>query len=840
MKTPQNSRSTQLSVKNTQLTKKPSGKRVGAYGNTPGRVNKQAPVNKSRLKGYLTTLGAIAILMATGGVLVGGIWLGIVLMVNPNAVVWLNRFLPEWTRIPIDAISPPKTLATIEDEVRKSGLIPGETQSLNNSELLLPILGTLPNCQINCEQIVELRVYQPTESSGDEKYYQLASQLPIIGPEDDFVLSTAVSTQSGNPTVSRKLPLTKLTRFDDQGPAEGIWFNVSGHQDRGDTPMTYGEVIYYNPDQMRLSVMLDWTTPNESQPYWQQLTGDSTPEFVVNRTVGLEPQFKVYQVKPLKFAPNPIEMEEIDLAQPALYTQSYRNALILARSGLWSPAWQLLQSQKKNNGSAAAQAQMDFIQLHSHFTESQAKQSWATSSQQIFANLIDGRWADALQVFQSSETGGPVQEIATLLKADSGGLWKRVEVTLKVNPDDTNVKAWGALILTAQQGRPKAIAWLKQLQKTKSEQTQAEFDFQINELLNHLDPASAEVLPTNSHTSKIVGTAQLVKNVNPKDWLQPEDQESSVETGLNASQSPDSPNPTSPSPPLSREGAPIPKRPSRKAQPLQKEAQQVWYQVQVVAFNDGQRWQQAPFSKLTLPKVPKVEELWKYLGLDSDSQIQITVWTADGSQKSTSATVKAVSYRGGTIQLLAAGEALPVSTPATGGPPQKRLPLAYTDAALNWIDPGSITLSDLNQVQPQWVSVLLPALWRELVKNGQVKQGALPSNAVLLREMGQWSVRVVDLTGNNQPEAILTLYEDLSGALKKPDDKPPEQGTKYRHRALIFSDKGALLYSEFSQDANSALTAIADLGDGGPAALVLNNSNNYSLKRWSAQGNRFE
>jgi hypothetical protein len=262
--------------------------------------------------------------------------------------------------------------------------------------------------------------------------------------------------------------------------------------------------------------------------------------------------------------------------------------------------------------------------------------------------------------------------------------------------------------------------------------------------------------------------------------------------------------------------------------------------VQVVAFNDGQRWQKTPFSKLTLPKVPKVEELWKYLGLDSDSQIQITVWTADGSQKSTSATVKAVSYRGGTIQLLAAGEALPVSTPATGGPPQKRLPLAYTDAALNWIDPGSITLSDLNQVQPQWVSVLLPALWRELVKNGQVKQGALPSNAVLLREMGQWSVRVVDLTGNNQPEAILTLYEDLSGALKKPDDKPPEQGSKYRHRALIFSDKGALLYSEFSQDANSALTAIADLGDGGPAALVLNNSNNYSLKRWSAQGNRFE
>jgi hypothetical protein len=138
------------------------------------------------------------------------------------------------------------------------------------------------------------------------------------------------------------------------------------------------------------------------------------------------------------------------------------------------------------------------------------------------------------------------------------------------------------------------------------------------------------------------------------------------------------------------------------------------------------------------------------------------------------------------------------------------------------------------------VSVLLPSLWRELVKSGQLKQGALPSNAALLGEMGRWSIRVVDLTGNKEPEAILTLYEDLSGALKKPDDKPPEQGSKYRHRTLIFSDKGVLLYSEFSGDASSSLTAIADLGDGGPAALVLNNSKSYSLKRWSAQRNRFE
>jgi hypothetical protein len=117
----------------------------------------------------------------------------------------------------------------------------------------------------------------------------------------------------------------------------------------------------------------------------------------------------------------------------------------------------------------------------------------------------------------------------------------------------------------------------------------------------------------------------------------------------------------------------------------------------------------------------------------------------------------------------------------------------------------------------------------------------MPSLPVMLSDMGHWSVRLVDLTGNNQQEAVLTLYEDLSGALKKPDDKPPVENSQlYKPRTLIFSDQGALVYSEFSKDANGSLTAIADLGDGGPAALVIDGKSNYSLKRWSAQRKRFE
>jgi hypothetical protein len=817
MKTPQDARYSQPSVKSTKPARKPSGKRVGAYGSKPARAKKQPAVPNSRLSGCLGTLGVIAALMAAGGVIVGGIWLAILLMINPNAVIWLNQFLPEWTRIPIAVTSPPQTLAAIQNQLRKSGLTSGETQSLKNSELLLPILAPLPNCQTNCDnKIVELRVYQPTESRGSEQYYRLITQLPIAGPEEYFVLSTPVGTKSGNAAASRKLPLTNFSRFDNKGPEMGFWFNLSGQQLGGDTPMTYGQVIHYNPEQMHLSVMLQWTSPSELSPYWQQITGTSTPELVINQTVGLEPHFKVYQIKPRNFVPNPIYLQEISLVDPAIDTQAYRNALMLARSGLWSPAVQLLQSQKPNNWSAAAQVQMDMIQLHAQVTESQAKQSWASASASILANLIDGRWADALLIFQASEPGAAVQEIATLLKTDPGGLWSRAEAAVKVNPNDTNAKAWGALILSAQQGRPKAIAWLQQLQKKNKPVN----DSQINDLLNHLDAASAQASLTGSHVSQIVGTAQQVTKVNGSDWLQQED--GLAGTRQVASQTPN------------------PKLQTTKARPLQLEPQQVWYQVQVAAFNDGQRWQQPPFSNLKLPTVVSAKQLWNYLGLDTDPQIQIMVWTGEGLHESTLATVKAVSYRGGVIQLLAAGEALPSATSAANAVKQTR-PLAYTDAALRWLEPGSMTFTELNQLNPLWASALLPAVWRELIKSGQVKQGSLPSNAVLLNDIGHWAIRLVELTGDNEPELLLTVYEDLSGALKKPDvNRPVEDRQMYKPRTVILSNTGALLYSEFSKDASTSLTAIADLGDGGPAALILDGKSNYSLRRWSSQRKRFE
>jgi len=766
---------------------------------------------KSSANGCLVALGTIAALIATGAIVTGGIWLGIRLMIDPNAAIWLNRILPGWTKIPIADASPPQTLATIRDELRQNGLIAGELVSLNTGQpyretpILLPILKSKPNCQTNCQKIVELRLYQPIEFQQAELAYQLVTQLAINEQEEYFVLS---STDAITGSASRSLPFTRFNRLENKAPATGFWFNLWGVRLTDESPKTYGQILHYNPEQMHLSVMLDWQSPTDKPPYWQQVTGESTPELVINQTVGLEPKFQVYQVQPRQFLLNPIQLTEISLNTRADDSPTYRNSLMLARNGLWSWAYRRLQQEQKNTESATVQAQLDLIRLHAQFTEAQANQTWASQGQQVLAYLIDGRWTDGLQVFQTAAVNGSAQEIANLLKTDTEELWRRVEAALNISPNDRTVKTWGALILAAQEGRTKAISWLQQLPSPESEsdQPQPNNNAQIYAYLDYLDTALAEVPAIIPHLSKIVGTAQSVETVKPEEWRQPEARNST---------------------------ATFPVTLTAPASGFQKAPQEVWYQVEVAAFNDGQRWRQTPFTDLQLSTVVATQRLWQYLGLDTDPYLQIAVWSAEGRQETIVATVQGVSYQEGVIKLLAAGQALPNR--------EKSSPMAYSQTALRWLEPGSISLSDLNQLQPQWVAAILPTLWQELVKSGKRSPEVEPTIPMMLQEIGHWLVQPLDLTGNDEPEAVLTLYEDTASTNQTLNIKRPDTNTQeYKPRTLIFSEKGALLYSEFSTHGNTSLTAIADLGDGGTAALVLAGENKYRLKRWSDQRKRFE
>jgi len=754
-------------------------KQVAAKSLPRKRVKRRKQPKVKKIKGGLSvTLGVIAASIATSGIIVGGIWLGVLTLIDPNAIIWLNQFLPAWTRIPVTYASPPQALAAIEEEIRSLGGIPGEPLYLDSKKtFLLPILASVPNCYTSCRQIVQLRIYESAESQPNDQGYWLVTELPINAPEDDFVLST---DSSNDRESSGSLPLKTISRFTNNIPAEGLWFKLSGQIVSSSSPISYGQVIHYNPDRQHLSMMLQWQSPNEIPPDWQQVTGTSTPEFIVDQTVGLEPQFKVYQLQPRKFVPNPIALEEISLTTPAVESQGYRDALLLARNGLWSPAWQLLKSQEKQNWSAAAQAQLDVIELHAQVTQAQSKKTWASPSSSILAHLIDGRWGDALVVFQNTPIGTQLHGIGELLKTDTGRLWERMEAALKVNPDDQDIQAWGTLMVAAKQDSTKAIAWLQKQQQLSPSADNSRF----YQLLDLLDIALAKESLIASHLSKIIGNSQQVGSVNLVDWLQP----------------------------------------THQTIPLQLEPDKVWYEVQVAAFHDGKRWQYQPFANLQLPTVARGKQLWRYLGLDTDSRIQVTVWTPEGKQESKIASVKAASFREGVIYLLAAGEALPLAS--TNQPTHS---LAHTEAALRWLDPNSTSLWELNQQEPEWIEAILPVLKQELVDSG--REEIIPTSAQseenanlqgILKDLANWSVRPIDLTGNNQPEAVLTIYED-----RQP-------------RTLIFADTGELIYSEFSKDASTSLTAIADLEDGKPPVLLINDPSSYRLKRWSVEGEGFE
>ncbi|MBH8553921.1 hypothetical protein I8751_16390 [Nostocaceae cyanobacterium CENA357] len=432
------------------------------YADATQDIPPKPPDNKQR-GGWLSSTLAIAILFSSAGLVIVFTWISIVLIWNPEQAGWVNKFLPAWAQIPLDNNEPPQTLPQIQNQLSQQKRIAGETLALDEGDnsFLLPVFQQRPNCQSNCREIAELRIYQRSQDSKlrsqPEKYYRLATQFPVTGLEEFLEDSTAERQDANAP-----LSLSEVKRFEKDAPSPGVWFYLRGQRQQGTNANAYGYIVYYNPVRTNLQQMLTWKSPSGQIPKWQEVTGGGAKELVIDQTVGLEPQLQVYQVKSVKLYLNPIQLEAIDLKPPAFKNPAYQNALLIARNGLWTPAFewlQFIQKQHKKTLPATAKAQIDVIRLHSQLTKTQAAKIWASPSQQVLAELIDGRWGKALKVFEASPQN--VQEIATLLKADKGRLWNRTVAALQVNPDRPEVQAWGALIFAVQQGEGRANSWLK-------------------------------------------------------------------------------------------------------------------------------------------------------------------------------------------------------------------------------------------------------------------------------------------------------------------------------------------------------------------------------------------
>ncbi|MEG4501410.1 hypothetical protein QUB05_30060 [Microcoleus sp. F10-C6] len=575
-------------------------------------------------KRLVANVTALSILCGCSALMGGGAWLSYQLIVDPNGNKLISQFVPGWSRLPTGSRDSIQTLDQIKASIRKLGFITGEPLPLpvdnSISDLLLPVMvertvNASTVCKNPCRQIVELRVYQrvqlPDRYSDKEQYFQLASSLNLEGPAESFVIASLADSTSNNQASNQSLPLTELRRFDGKPPASGIWFNVSGKLVRGDKKIPYGQVVRYNPSQNHLISLLDWVSAAGQPPNWQQIVKGSNPQLAIDQTVGLEPQFTLYQIGPRKFLPNPVQLTAISLEEFAFNDETYKNGLRLAKSGLWSPALNVMRVAKGKAGKnwpAVAQAQLETIEFHAKITRAQAIASWASPGQQVLAELIDGRWSEALQVFEADPSNS--HEIATTLKNDGGRIWNRIDAALRVNSADADVKAWGALIVASQDGTREAMNWLDQQSDTDSETRT-----RIRNLVNKLEEAVSKAESLERHKSQIMGSATLISSINPAEWLEPE-----------------------------------PKNELKLA------GQQVWYQVQVASFYDGSRWVNSPFSDVEVRSFPatQVKWLWGRLGLQADPKIKIEVAMANGQQRVAVGTVKAVQVQDGSLRLLAA------------------------------------------------------------------------------------------------------------------------------------------------------------------------------------------
>ncbi len=439
----------------------PTKKGIRSYSSHTQKVKKR--------KKLAASMFAITVLLSSGVIVMALSWISILFMFNPQQVLWLNPFLPEWAKVAYNPEEKAHTVEQIQAEIKKQKRIFGKIlplESKTNESFLLPIYRHRNNCSSDCKQIVELRTYQLATDfewqSRSEKYYHLTNQFPVTGPEEFEVIAPLVDAGiEENPGLSIALPINEINRFGKDAPSPGIWYYTRGKRSSGSNLTAYGYILHYNPEKRNLRRMISWTSTTGDLPQWQQITGDDEKELVIRQTVGLEPRLRIYQIDESEFVVNPVKLSEITLKPPALENRGYKDALYIASKGLWTSSYKWLQFIKKQKReiSPAAQAQIDFIGEHSQLTKKLADTSWASPSQEVLADLIDGRWGQALKVYEASVQNPG--EIKNLLKSDTGRIESRIDAALKVNPNRSEVQAWKALFIASQQGTNQGYYWLK-------------------------------------------------------------------------------------------------------------------------------------------------------------------------------------------------------------------------------------------------------------------------------------------------------------------------------------------------------------------------------------------
>ena len=506
-------RSDRRKVKVLIADQKPFWQRIPRQPMTKARP----PQTGSWKVNLLVTILLLSAMVGVGG---GG-FLAAQFIFNPEALSWLpgNKLLGSGR--------PAQTLKEIQAEAYKAGVFAGspiyvstypgfKKGDLGQDDFLLPIYASSM-----LEKLTELRVYRQTDLA-EKTVFELKDRIAIEGPTEADAIAPLTASSNLIQGSDRLLALSEVDFVEGKAPASGIWLQVSGEWSRSGSQIAYGRVLHYDPLRAHCHTLLTWTSPAGELPHWQQITGDSQTELLVNQTVGLAPHFQVYQIKARQSMADTLQLEAIVLTKPVLSDRTYENALLLAQNGLWATAQKLLEDVKHNNTwSATAQAQLDLVKLHAQATKAQADKTWASPTQQILALLMDSRWTKALSQLKTAHQNG--YDIINFLHANVDHLLPQVEVSLIVNPHEADVLRWGTLMKAIQSNNRDAVTWLQKHQAPADiQQILALLNLPLDNifLTHHRDqpkPESSVKVIARKPTSRPVHSEPLRLNPEPID-----------------------------------------------------------------------------------------------------------------------------------------------------------------------------------------------------------------------------------------------------------------------------------------------------------------------------------
>jgi hypothetical protein len=529
---------------------------------------------------------------------VGGlVGIGLIYLANPLAISWLaSSDAPAFYSNSLWNI--PKSIPQIQAELGRSFLKLGESYSLKTGETIYTVLET------ETQNIREIRFYQTIWDRGVEKYL-LVSTTTVAGIDEYFVRSPkfkyAIEAMPERMRPDRnRLPLKKLSLLNNP-PSQfnGVWFSTTGNVDG----IAYGQIYYFSNDKRSQLLELDaWTSPTGELPIWRNAlsSNSGSVQLVINQTKEFEPLFLIFQPEEaIVSSIRKVKLRQVTLNEAKGQPKAYQDALVMASVGLWSPALgkfnlmvDELRSQNKTL-SPFLQEQYDLISIHAKITSDQAQNPNSSLGEKALANIIDGRWTEALAIANDPAYKG--DKIAEMLAKYHPHIWQRV-MTMLTFTGAKEIKLWGGLVVLQRNGLRRAEHWLRE-QKVDPKES--------NQLLQRLDLA-----PITLDPKQLIGTVTYIgKGDAGSEWFLP---------------------------------------------PPKLESGQVWYEVSINLIKGGDKWINDPFSELSDRSSIL---LWRVLGLSLNSSLGVVLYEPNGKSQTATLTAQSLWVgNNGSLKILASGE----------------------------------------------------------------------------------------------------------------------------------------------------------------------------------------